>query len=125
MLAERFPGQYDGVLSISGLLGGGAEEMKYLSDARILFDYFFPGVIPGTAVCIPPGVDFSPGGPTFMAVYNGLIGGLSSAGQPTLQFANTAKLPASNVPEIIFAGMYVAGFCVTHINGTHQRPHAL
>lgn len=117
MLAERFPGQYDGVLSLSGLVGGGAEEMKYLSDARILFDYFFPGVIPGTALYIPPGVDFSPGGPTFMAVLSALSQGLKSPGKPTLQFANTAKLPANNFSEIISAGMNVAGFCVTHING--------
>lgn len=117
MLAERFPGQYDGVLSLSGLLGGGLEDMRYLTDARILFEYFFPGVIPGTPLYVPPGVDFSPGGATYMAIYSALMGGLFSPGQPTLQFANTAKLPAANIPEIVSAGMYAMGFCVIHING--------
>lgn len=65
MLAERFPGQYDGALTGCGLLGGGAEELRYVADARILFDYFFPGVIPGTAFEIPAGIDFSPGSETY------------------------------------------------------------
>jgi len=106
MLAERFPPQYDGVLSLNGLLWAGLEDMRYLTDARILFEYFFPGLIPGTPLSVPPGVDFSPGGPTYMDVYTALTGGLFSLGQPPLQFANMAQLPAADVPEIISAGMY-------------------
>jgi pimeloyl-ACP methyl ester carboxylesterase len=116
MLAERFPGQYDGALAVGGLLGGGSLELRYIVDARILFDYFFPGVIPGTAIHIPPGVDFSPGGPTFKAVRAALMQGLGSPGQPTLQFANTAKLPANGAGEIVTAGMNVAGFSVIYTN---------
>ncbi len=113
MLAERFPGQYDGALSLSGLLGGGEAEVRYLADARVLFDYFFPGVIPGTGFSIPDGLEFTPGGPTYTAVYNALTQGLLPP-SPTLQFAITAKLPGNGVVEIIKAGMSVAGFIVIH-----------
>jgi len=116
MLAEKYPGQYDGVLSISGLLGGGFEETRYVMNARILFEYFFPGVIPGTVDYVPPGVDFTPGGPTYTAVFTALMQGLSLPGQPTLQFASTAELPGINATEILMAGMYVAGFAITHGN---------
>jgi pimeloyl-ACP methyl ester carboxylesterase len=116
MLAERFPGQYDGVLSGCGLLAGGAAELTYVGDARVLFDYFFPGVIPGSGFTVPPGVDFSPGSPTYNAVLAALSQGLLSPGQPTLQFARTAKLPGANAGEIVAAGMNVVGFTVIQGN---------
>jgi pimeloyl-ACP methyl ester carboxylesterase len=116
MLAERFPGQYDGVLSGCGLLGGGTEELQYLGDARILFDYFFPGVIPGAGIIVPVGVDFTPGGPTYNAVLAALSQGLLSPGQPTVQFARTAKLPGATMGEIVAAAMNVLGFTITQGN---------
>lgn len=116
MLAERFPEQYDGVVSGCGLLGGGSEELKYVADGRMLFDYFFPGVIPGTPFDVPPGVDFSPGSPTYNDVYDALVQGLSSPDQPTLQFARTANLQAMNAGEIVTAGLTVVGFTVVHGN---------
>jgi pimeloyl-ACP methyl ester carboxylesterase len=112
MLAERFPEQYDGALSLSGLVGGGAAELKYIGDARVLFDYFFPGVVPGTPFDVPPGIDFSPGGPTYNSVRAALLQGLVAPGQPTLQFASTAKLPGIGAAEIVAAGMNVVGFTV-------------
>ncbi len=115
MLAESFPGQYDGALSLGGLLGGGAAEARYMADARVLFDYFFPGVIPGTGFYIPPGIDFSPGGPTFTAVYTALIQGFAPP-YKTLQFASTAKLPGNGAAELVTSGMSVAGFAVTYGN---------
>ena len=116
MLAERFPGQYDGVLSGCGLLGGGAEELKYVGDARLLFDYFFPGVIPGTPFDVPPGIDFSPGDPIYEAVRNALLEGLVSPEQPTLQFARTANLQAATETEIVAAGLATVGFTIIQAN---------
>ena len=116
MLAERFPEQYDGVLSGCGLLGGGAMELTYVGDARVLFDYFFPGVVPGAPFDIPPGVDFSPGSPTYIAVRDALVQGLSSFEQPTLQFAAAANLQAATASEIVTAGLTTVGFTVIHGN---------
>ena len=123
MLAERFPVQYDGVLSGCGLLGGGRAELTYLADAWVLFDYFFPGVIPRSGLSIPPEVDFEPGGPTYNAVLTALSQGLLTEGQPTLQFARTAKLPAANAGEIVTAGMTVIGFTVNQGNDLMDVMH--
>ncbi|HSC06525.1 MAG TPA: hypothetical protein VLD59_06845 [Steroidobacteraceae bacterium] len=123
MLAELFPGQYDGVLSGCGLLGGGAEELKYLADAWVLFDYFFPGVIPANGLNVPPDVNFDPGGPTYNAVLAALSQGLLSPGQPTLQFARTAKLAGATAGEIVATGMNVIGFTIIQGNTLLDTTH--
>ncbi len=44
---------FAGALSLCGPSGDFAEQINYLGDFRVLFDYFFPGIIPGSAVEIP------------------------------------------------------------------------
>ena len=55
-LGERFPGQYDGVLAMCGMVGGTPLELKYVGDVRALFDYYYPGVFPGNVISVrsPP-----------------------------------------------------------------------
>ncbi len=107
-LTEGFPGQYDGTLSICGVVGGTPLTFQHNGDGRVLFDYFFPGVLPGVLLHLPT-LDFSPGSPTNDAVLNALVVGLFAPGQPTLQFANVARLPGSNVNEIIFSALTLVG----------------
>ena len=116
MLAERFPDQYDGAVSGCGLLGGGVDELTYLGDAGVLFEYFFPGVLPARPFEIPAGIDFTPGSPTYEAVKSALEQGLLSPEQPTLQFARTAKLQAATSAEIVTAGLTLIGFTVRQGN---------
>jgi pimeloyl-ACP methyl ester carboxylesterase len=58
MLAEKNPRLFDGALPMCGLVGGGPLQVEYLLNLRVLFDFYFPGVIPGTPFDIPPGLDF-------------------------------------------------------------------
>jgi pimeloyl-ACP methyl ester carboxylesterase len=58
MVAEKNPGLYAGALPMCGPIGGGAMEIDYVYHVRVLFDYFFPGVIPGNALEVPEGLDF-------------------------------------------------------------------
>jgi pimeloyl-ACP methyl ester carboxylesterase len=45
MLVERYPKIYDGgALVLCGPVGGAALQIQYLSDFRVVFDYFFPQV---------------------------------------------------------------------------------
>src|SRR5260370_5400390 len=81
--------QYDGALVVCGVVGGAPLQFRHSGDGRVLFDYFFPGVLPGDLLHMP-NLDFSPGSPTYTAVAGSLIVGLSAPGQPTLQFANVA-----------------------------------
>jgi pimeloyl-ACP methyl ester carboxylesterase len=50
---ERHPELVDGALEACGPIGDFTRQIDYFGDARVLFDYYFPGVLPGTAVDIP------------------------------------------------------------------------
>src|SRR5205823_14024850 len=56
-LAESYPTQYDGVLAECGVLGGSFARFGYMFDVRLLFDFFYPGVLPGTALAVPEPID--------------------------------------------------------------------
>jgi len=53
LAVERFPDLFDGGLAVCGPIGGLRWQINYVGDFRVLFDYFFPGVIPGSIVDIP------------------------------------------------------------------------
>lgn len=52
-LAETSSTRYDGMLSICGANGGTQQQLDYFFTARVLFDYHFPGVLPGTPLEMP------------------------------------------------------------------------
>ena len=52
-LVEQFPGQYDGLLAMCGELAGSMRELQYVGDVRVLFDHFYPGVLPGNVITPP------------------------------------------------------------------------
>ncbi len=54
MLIERYPNKYDGALALCRPVGGASFEVQYLSDFRVVFDQFFPGVLPVGAANVPP-----------------------------------------------------------------------
>jgi alpha-beta hydrolase superfamily lysophospholipase len=50
---ERSPETYSGGVATCGPIGNFRRQIDYWGDFRVLFDYFFPGLIPGTAVSVP------------------------------------------------------------------------
>ena len=56
LLAERSPDLFTGGLSTCGPIGSFRGQIDYIGDFRVLFDYYFPGLIPGEATHIPPTV---------------------------------------------------------------------
>ncbi|NID12137.1 DUF6351 family protein [Fibrivirga algicola] len=50
---ERYPDLFDGGLALCGPCGDFQRQINRYVDFRVLFDYYFPGVLPGTAVAIP------------------------------------------------------------------------
>lgn len=122
MLAERFPQQYDGTLAMCGLLGGGMPEVEYLSDVRVLFDAYFPGVLPGDLLNVPA-ASFRPGDPLFNAVYGALLQGFAAPGTPTLAFAVAAKLPFTSPQELIAGALNAIGFNIRFTNDLLGRTH--
>jgi pimeloyl-ACP methyl ester carboxylesterase len=53
LLLERQPGLFDGGLAACGPIGDFLGQVHYVADFRVLFDYFFPGVIPGSPLSVP------------------------------------------------------------------------
>jgi pimeloyl-ACP methyl ester carboxylesterase len=50
---EGWPDLFDGGLAMCGPYGDFAHQINHLGDMRAVFDYFFPGLIPGSPVDIP------------------------------------------------------------------------
>jgi hypothetical protein len=46
-LVERYPAHYAGALPVCGILGGGQTTIDYSANIRLLFDFFYPGALPG------------------------------------------------------------------------------
>lgn len=53
-LLETYPAQYDGALTLCGMLGGLAMETEYYANVRMLFDLYYPGMWPGNVLWTPP-----------------------------------------------------------------------
>ena len=53
LAAELDPARFSGVLAACGPIGDFATQIDYFGDFRVVFDFFFPGVLPGSAVEVP------------------------------------------------------------------------
>jgi pimeloyl-ACP methyl ester carboxylesterase len=53
LLIERHPGRFSGGLAGCGPIGDFRKQIDYVGDFRVLFDYFFPGVLPGSPIEVP------------------------------------------------------------------------
>lgn len=85
---ELSPASYGGGLAVCGPLGSFQKQLNYFDDVRVLFDYFFPRVLPGTATDIP--TDLIAG---WTAIYEpAVVKALNSNPLATLQLINTAQI---------------------------------
>ena len=50
---EQQPDVFSGGLATCGPIGDFSQHVNYLGDFRVVFDYFFPGLIPGSPITIP------------------------------------------------------------------------
>ena len=56
LLLEQSPDLFSSGLAACGPVGSFRGQVNYVGDFRVLFDYFFPNVIPGTVVDVPQDV---------------------------------------------------------------------
>ncbi|GEO03594.1 hypothetical protein AAE02nite_12580 [Adhaeribacter aerolatus] len=50
---ERYPKLFSGGLSLCGPCGDFQKQINYYADFRVVFDYYFPNILPGDAIHIP------------------------------------------------------------------------
>ena len=53
LLAEQSPDLFTGVLASCAPIGSFLGQLEYVADFRVLFDYFFPGLLPASPILIP------------------------------------------------------------------------
>ena len=54
LAVEQHPSIFNGGMALCGPYGNFQQQVDYFADFRVLFDYFFPGLMPPTPVDIPP-----------------------------------------------------------------------
>jgi pimeloyl-ACP methyl ester carboxylesterase len=118
-LSEKYAKQYDGTLAMCAPLGGSIEEVNYIANVRVLFDVFYPGVLPGDVVNVPAGLDLytqvlGPAQVAVMANPNGL-GAIARIKQ--------TPLAGNDGPEIAGSLLYALAYDVRGIDDFLGRTH--
>jgi hypothetical protein len=126
-LSERFHAQYDGTLSVCGVLAGGRMSADYVAHFRVLFDYFYPGVLPGSLHAMPEGyflippdpASGFPGSPAFHAVVNAVVGNPL----PAIEMANVHQigLAYADPSELVSSFLHVLGYQINGANALTER----
>jgi hypothetical protein len=91
-LIEQFPKQYDGALLACGMVGGTPLELQYAGHVRALFDFYYPGVLPGDAVDVPEGGEMTP------ALQAAIVSAVLANPTGMLAIASTVQTPIAFVP---------------------------
>ncbi len=116
--AEQLPGVYNSAGAACGPIGNFQAQINYFGDFRVIFDYFFPGAIRGTAIDIDPEVIAD-----WYTVYVPKITQLLAA-QPaaTAQLLKVMKAPVTSDPatvvETILGALWYNVFGTADANAT-------
>jgi hypothetical protein len=117
-LIETYPGKFVGVLPGCAAAGGLQRELDYFADVRVLFDLFYPGVLPGSAVDVPPGIDVTSQivFPAIAAMTSNPAGAfaIASISQTPVPFASDAELLQSIATALGGAAGYSDVLSFTH-----------
>jgi len=116
-LVEKHPGEYDGILTMSGMVGGTKAQLDYVGDVRILFDLFYPGVLPGTVIDVPEGLDI-----LFDVVYPA-VGAIQAdpTGLGIISMLQQTPLPGRDGEEFVESMVTALGFNVRAIHDVLER----
>lgn len=114
---EQYSGALNGGLAACGPIGDFPKQINYFGDARVLFDYFFPGVLPPTAIDIPSSLITS--WPT-VAVQIGQQ--LQANPLKTAQLVSTANIPIglnpANARDAILSALWYNVFATNDAKAT-------
>jgi pimeloyl-ACP methyl ester carboxylesterase len=97
-LAETYPTQYDGALAMCGVLGGTKMQTDYIGHTRALFDFFYPGVLPGNAMEMPVTIT-----DVTTQIQNPVIGAVMAnpTGFGLIAASNQVQLAGNNTTELL------------------------
>ena len=96
-LVETWPEKFAGVLPACAMIGGLARQVDFMANVRVLFDLFYPGVLPGTAIDVPSGIDL------VQDIFNPAVGAMTADPTGAFAIASIAQTPVQflNGPELV------------------------
>lgn len=114
MLSEKFPAQYDGTLSLCGVMGGGLFNAEYIAHTRVLFDYFFPGALPGSLYEMPENYYVTPNSEAM----NRILGAIAANPAAAVQLASMdqVQLKFRDFTELATGLVHALGYQVNGAN---------
>lgn len=119
VLAEQYPAQFDGVLSLCGVVGGSVEEVQYMGDIRVLFDAVYGPVLPGGLENPPAITDLNQQViQPVLAAINGFPQGVG-----IIQALARRPLPGNNAQEIGNSLVTVLVFAMQGGGDLYDRTH--
>jgi pimeloyl-ACP methyl ester carboxylesterase len=125
-LVEQHPQHYDGVMPICGILGGGQVTINYIGNVRLLFDFFYPGALPGSVI--------DPAGATLNEVVTRAQAALASNINSAFTIAAvmnaigtplpvSGATPAEQVPTLVGSILNALGFHARGFDDLTGRTH--
>ena len=109
-LAETWPNEFAGLLPACAVASGTTRQFDYALNVRVLFDVFYPGVLPWSPVDVPTGLDpfldiIAPAVAAMTAVPAGAAA-IASIAQPPVPFANGPELLESIATALVASAGY-------------------
>ena len=117
-LVETYPGKFSGLLPACAVAGGLRAGLDYFGNVRVLFDLFYPGILPGSVVNVPDGIDVMSDivDPAVEAMTADPTGAatIAAIAQTPVPFANGQELIQSIVTALVSAAAYPDVLALTH-----------
>lgn len=119
-LAETYPGQYDGALAMCGVLGGTRLQTDYIGHVRTLFDFFYPGVLPGNTMEMPTVIT-----DVTTQIQNPVIGAVMAnpTGFGLIAASNQVQLAGNNTLELLTSLVNALAYHAIGVNDLLARTH--
>jgi pimeloyl-ACP methyl ester carboxylesterase len=120
---ERHPELYSGGLGACGPIGNFRQQLNYWGDFRVLFDYFFPGVIPGSPIAIPPEViagwesTYIPAIKAALAAKPGAARELISTSKAPIDLANPATVETTTL-NLLWYNVFATNDGIAKLGGS-------
>jgi pimeloyl-ACP methyl ester carboxylesterase len=119
-LVEEHPRDYAGAFLISGVVGGTKLQIDYVTTIRVLFDKFYPGIVPGSPVEVP--ADVNPAA-VVQAAYGAMVADPQGLG--AMDLIDQARIPHApgDFPHLLESVLRVLAFDLVAINDFVARTH--
>jgi pimeloyl-ACP methyl ester carboxylesterase len=119
MLIEKYPDQYAGALPFCGVLGGFRLLFNYSAQVRALFDFFYPGVLPGTVIDVPARLDVNSDivAPALAAIQ------ADPSGVSALAAIDQIPVPFSDATELVQSVLTALAFHAANMEDVLDHTH--